>query len=171
MAKTMTVIDCAMKQRLVKNVINEQYGNLAQRHNQTTGNYRHIAKDLSDFARLAGHLAIKHGRVSPMPDEKDWQKNYANAIEKEMYRNGLRSLVDMTMNKFAKKYPMVMSGRSRVEYSFFKVAQYTGLVANMILHGFNTELLVCSHEDKQKMLLKKIKSFHTQNIPHMVVVL
>lgn len=88
------VIDAALVHELVREVIEEQTGNLTQRHFEVCDLNRAVSDVLSRFARRAAEMSLKGPMTPPNLSDPNWQQDFANAAVKTMRDHDVEVLVN-----------------------------------------------------------------------------
>lgn len=146
MSKRRTVTMKALANENVTDIIDEQYGNLTQKHFQRDGAYKQVSKMLTEVARQAIQCALVKPASRPH-FMKNWHKDFANDCANAMTNAGFETKVPRFVQDFKKRFPKIIGDRAEVEWSYYKIASYAGQCATMILYGLNPDLLKI-HEDE-----------------------
>lgn len=161
MSKKRSVTDKTIAHKLVYETIDEQVGNLTQRHSEKGGCYRDVAAVLISFAREAARLSMS-GRLTP-PDFSNWEwkENFAGEAIESMEKQGIKIMIDEMAIRMRTKFPRVISRHNNRKWAYYKIALHSGQVARMILFNLDPEYLRMSESeayDSQMELLRYAKS-------------
>lgn len=164
------VIDAALVHELVREVIEEQTGNLTQRHFEVCDLNRAVSDVLSRFARRAAEMSLKGPMTSPNLSDPNWQQDFANAAVKTMRDHDVEVLVNEIKREIRVGFPDTVGDRADIRYSYLKIASYVGQVSRMIWHGLDPSLLSMSEEEAAKHQLKLLDMARKAGVPTVVVV-
>lgn len=169
MSNTRTLTEKTLSNRHVVDVLNEQTGNLTQRHFDKTGPYRKVYGMLSQVARRAIQCALSKPVAKPDLTRRNWRRIFANAVVKVMTNAGFKSDVEGYIKQFQQTLPKVIGSRAKIGWSYFKIATYAGQCATMLLHGLDPDLLTASDEEIVEEQMHLIDIAEQHNVPTIVV--
>lgn len=155
MSNVKDVIDAALAHELVRDVIDDQTGNMTQRHFQKCGLNRAVSRVLTAFAREAAELILKDGAPTPDFSDPDWKQNFADQVGKSAAKDpAFEALISRTIAQVRRCLPRGAKDHATNRWSYFEITDGIGQVARMIRLGLDPKLLVLSDEEARKQLLK-----------------
>ncbi len=165
---TRTVTDKTLATTFIKEVIDEQAGNLTQLHiwpsdadRRKKRCRRHVETELVAFARLVAAMAMKAPAQRPDFNSRTWQNDWANGAVDAIKAAGYDQLEDQTVKTIMRRFPRrVTAEASWIKISLLKIASYTAQVARMIELGLPPEMLLMSHEQAQLHMMEMALSIH-----------
>jgi hypothetical protein len=147
MAKTRTITDKTIASEHIKDVIDEQVGNLTQNHFRTDKSYRAVKKVLESFARKVAELSMRDTDTKPNFALKDWRRDFANRAEQAIVKNGMEALVSEVAQTLKQCFPDKIGARADTTYAYYKIATYVSQVSRMLLNGLDPKMLTMSDEE------------------------
>lgn len=162
-----TVTNKAMSSELVMNVIDEQYGNLTQRHFKKNGSYMQVTAVLKSFARKICKMAMVN---SPAPTFKnDWKNDFSNQTFKILKAQNFNLLIEDTIKEMRKQFPKHVTSSDMIKYSFSKIALHAGCVSRMILHKYHPDFLLATNKEATEAQLRMVKTLRKNAVPTIIV--
>ena len=164
MAKRGSVTDKAVRNKSVVRVIEEQIGNMTQRHFRTDGPYRAVKAFLEQFARRAAHIAINI--VVDLPDlNGDWKQDFADASANAMLQNGLLALVQEHLAGLRHNFPRAVIESDMNYYALMKIANCVGQTARMIKLGLDPQYLRLTRKECAQHQAELVRLFRKRGKP------
>ncbi len=165
------VIDAALAHELVREEIEDQTGNMLQRHVQKRDLRRAVSGELTAFAREAAEMILKDEVPPPNFSDPDWKQDFANQVGKSAVKDqAFEALIRQTIARVRRRLPMGVRDQADRRWSYFKITDCVGQVSRMIRLGLPPELLVLSEEESRKELLKLRDMARKAGVPTAVVV-